>query len=364
MPAPQQLLSSLMAQIQRPLSLLKQWFKPLAALPPWLRLPGGARFWVTLLSLGFLLAALKGNTEQVLAQRLDPQGWLWLVIGVGLSLFSLVINGLGWAVGLRWFRLRPRWGLSVRAYLSTNLLKYLPGGIWHLAERVRLLGQGDRLLRAPTSAVATPLALAATLLDPLLAASAALAIAAAAGWRAGWPLLGLLPLLLLVPRWFQPLLQRLERSRERQLTRAQAARGLESSALPPQDPAAGGVLLPGYPLVPLLVLGLFVLLRFGGFAACVLAFDQQLSLPWAPWLLGFALAWTAGLVVPGAPGGLGVFEAVLLVQLGGQVAEAPLLAVALSYRLVVTAADLLAALTARLDGSLERPRRPATSADA
>ncbi len=96
-----------------------------------------------------------------------------------------------------------------------------------------------------------------------------------------------------------------------------------------------------------------MLLRFGGFAACVLAFDQQLSLPWAGWLLGFALAWTAGLVVPGAPGGLGVFEAVLLLQLGGQVAEAPLLAVALSYRLVATAADLLAALTARLDAGLD-----------
>jgi hypothetical protein len=59
-----------------------------------------------------------------------------------------------------------------------------------------------------------------------------------------------------------------------------------------------------------------------------------------------------------------VFEAVLLLLLGGQVAEAPLLAVALSYRLVVTAADLLAALTARLDGALDQPHRPQTQAEA
>ena len=161
MPSLQQLWSSL----KRVWSSLK---RVSTRLPP---LPGGARFWVTLLSLGFLLAALKGNAEQLLAQRLDPQGWLWLLIGVGVSLLSLVINGLAWAVGLRWFRLRPRWGLSVRAYLSTNLLKYLPGGIWHLAARVRLLVQGDRLLAGPTTSVATPLGLAATLLDPLLAAS-------------------------------------------------------------------------------------------------------------------------------------------------------------------------------------------------
>jgi hypothetical protein len=70
------------------------------------------------------------------------------------------------------------------------------------------------------------------------------------------------------------------------------------------------------------------------------------------WLAGFALAWTAGLVVPGAPGGLGVFEAVLVLRLGGQVPEAPLLAVALSYRVIVTVADLLGALTARLDEQL------------
>ncbi|MBC1260096.1 UPF0104 family protein [Synechococcus sp. BSF8S] len=342
MPSPPQLWSLLITRAQSLAAGLKRvsW-----RLPP---LPGGARLWVTLLSLGFLLAALKGNGEQLLAQRPDSQGWLWLLIGVGLSLLSLVINGLAWAVGLRWFRLRPRWGLSVREYLSTNLLKYLPGGIWHLAARVRLLGLGEPLLVGQASPVGTPLALAATLLDPLLAASAALAIAAVAGWRVGWPLLGLLPLLVLAPRWFQPLLQRLERSRERQLARAQRS---ESE---PALPGSGGFLLPGYPLVPLLAQALFVVFRFAGFAACVLAFDQQLSLAWGAWLLGFCLAWTAGLVVPGAPGGLGVFEAVLLLQLGGQLAEAPLLAVALSYRLVVTAADLLGALTARLDQAIDR----------
>jgi hypothetical protein len=92
-----------------------------------------------------------------------------------------------------------------------------------------------------------------------------------------------------------------------------------------------------------------VLLRFAGFACCVWAFDLQLSLGWPTWLAGFALAWTVGLVVPGAPGGLGVFEAVLLMRLGGLLPAAPLLAVALSYRLMATLADLLAALLADLD---------------
>jgi uncharacterized membrane protein YbhN (UPF0104 family) len=87
----------------------------------------------------------------------------------------------------------------------------------------------------------------------------------------------------------------------------------------------------------------------------VWAFDLQLSLGWPTWLAGFSLAWTVGLVVPGAPGGLGVFEAVLLLRLGGLLGAAPLLAVALSYRLVATLADVLGALLADLDS---RPARP------
>jgi uncharacterized membrane protein YbhN (UPF0104 family) len=101
----------------------------------------------------------------------------------------------------------------------------------------------------------------------------------------------------------------------------------------------------------------FVLVRFSGFACCVQAFDLSFALGWGGWLAGFAIAWTAGLVVPGAPGGLGVFEAVLLLRLAAVVPEAPLLAVAISYRLVSTLADLIAALTARADLADVRNRR-------
>jgi len=106
-----------------------------------------------------------------------------------------------------------------------------------------------------------------------------------------------------------------------------------------------------------------VLLRFAGFAACVAAFDLPFFSDGRLWLAGFCLAWTAGLVVPGAPGGLGVFETVLLLRLAPQIPVASLLAVALSYRLLVTAADLLAAALAEADGRLAR-RWPSRAARA
>ncbi|MEO1002495.1 MAG: UPF0104 family protein [Cyanobacteria bacterium J06638_7] len=321
--------------------------RPLAA-ERRLSLPGGLSLWITLLSFGFLLAALVGHGRRMLQLSLDPQGWWWLLLGVGFSLLSLVVNALGLGAALRWLQLRPRWPALVTLYLDTNLRKFLPGGIWHLAGRLGPLRDGGGPLRQPAPLT---LALLAVLLDPLLAAVAALALVPLAGWQNGLALLCLLPLALLWPRWLAPLLERLERRQARRLQ-------LEPAALT----ALGGGLrqaLAGYPWPPLLVQLAFVLLRFAGFACCVLAFDLHTSLAWSGWLAGFALAWTIGLVVPGAPGGLGVFEAALLLRLGGAIPEAPLLAIALSYRLVATLADLAGTGCARLDQWLAAPREPA-----
>ena len=309
-------------------------------------LPGGLRPWITLASLGFVMAALLGNARPLLQLGLDLQGWLWLVLGVGFSLLSVVVNGLAWTVLLRWLGLRPRWEASVAHFMETNLRKFLPGGIWHLAARVQALRRGTGGVELPQSAARS---LLVVVLEPLLAAIAALALVGLGGWQGGLGLAALLPLGLLIPRWLEPLLGLLERRKARDLAAELA--DPESAAL---AAAATAAPLPGYPWPPLLAELAFVLIRFAGFACCVWAFDLQLSLSWTTWLSGFALAWTVGLVVPGAPGGLGVFEAVLLLRLGGGLAAAPLLAVALSYRLVATLGDVLASLLADLDGRLAR----------
>jgi uncharacterized membrane protein YbhN (UPF0104 family) len=309
---------------------------------PGLRLPGGLGPWITVLTISFVSISLLSNGRALLQLRLDLQGWLWLVLGLGVSLLSLVVNGLAWGWVLRWLGLRPRWEPLVALYLVTNLRKFLPGGFWHLASRVQILRNGppESPLAGP---VTTPLALLATLLDPLLAAIAALALLAVGGPQGGLAVLGLVPLALLRPRWLNPLLQRLERKRARAL-------GLEREL----EREGRTATVPGWPWPPLLGELAFVLFRFGGFACCVLAFDLQLSSDWRIWLAGFCLAWTAGLVVPGAPGGLGVFETVLLLRLSHQIPEPSLLAVALTYRLVVTLGDLLAAALADFDGRLAR----------
>lgn len=308
----------------------------------WPALPGGLRPWITLGSLGFVMAALLSHGRQLVQLRLDGQGWLWLVLGVGVSLLSLLINGVAWGVILRWLGLRPDWAAVVELHVATNLRKFLPGGIWHLASRVQRLRSEGAPLAAPLS---TTMALVAVLLDPLVAAVAALALVPLGGWQGGLGLVALLPLALLLPRWLDPLLARLERRRARDL-------GLEEELAQEGAPEGRSSWLRGYPWAPLLAELAFVLLRFAGFCCCIRAFDLPLGSEVSVWLAGFALAWTAGLVVPGAPGGLGVFEAVLLLRMGLTLPEAPLLAVALSYRLIVTLTDLLAAALVALDRRL------------
>ena len=147
-------------------------------------------------------------------------------------------------------------------------------------------------------------------------------------------------MLLLLPRLREPLLLWLERSKAAQLQSA------GTGALEAEGSGRGG-----YPWTPFAVELVFVLVRFAGFFCCVQAFGLSAPSAWT-WIASFGLAYAVGLVVPGAPGGLGVFEATLLLRLDGAVAEAPLLAVVLSFRLISTLADVMATGALAVDRAL------------
>ncbi len=290
-------------------------------------LPGGLRLWITLASLAFVVVALVSHGAQLRQLSMSRLSFWWLALGVGISWLSLVVNAFAWRVLVGWLGHRPSEVSLVPLFLSSNLLKYLPGGIWHFVERMRVLrphmGAGP--------------ALASVLLEPLLMVVAALLWVPFGGWQSGLAIACCVPTMLLIPRWREPLLRRLERAKAKQLDRADV--GLVGAV----SPEALGSGRDDYPWSALAMEMVFVAVRFGGFWCCVMAFSLNPSLSMGEWLAGFALAWTVGLVVPAAPGGLGVFEATLLLRLGSGVPEAPLLAVVLCYRVIATFADGLAA---------------------
>jgi uncharacterized membrane protein YbhN (UPF0104 family) len=73
---------------------------------------------------------------------------------------------------------------------------------------------------------------------------------------------------------------------------------------------------------------------------------------WPSTISAFSLAWLAGLVVPGAPGGVGVFEAIALGLLQGSFTPAMVLSAVVLYRLVNTLAETLGAALATLSRGL------------
>ena len=301
----------------------------------WLRQP---KLWITLASLVLIGIALVQQGGQLREQTLDARGWWWLLLGLGISWISILVNGAAWRLLLDWLGHRPAQLDVIPLFVRSNLLKYLPGGIWHLVERLRVL----------RSQIGAGPALAAVILDPLLIAAASVLMIVVGGWQNGLLLVAPLPALLMVPRWREPILQRLERIKARQFE----SKGGESLEIETYGSGRGG-----YPWTPMVWQLAFVACRFLGFYCCVFAF--RLPDPaWFIWLASFSLAYAVGLVVPGAPGGLGVFEATLLLRLGSSVAEAPLLAVVLSYRVISTLADLLAGGALVVDGALLRRFSP------
>ena len=62
-------------------------------MPKLLRQP---KLWITLASLAFIAVALAQQASQIRQLRLVAHGWWWLVLGLGLTWLSILINGLAW----------------------------------------------------------------------------------------------------------------------------------------------------------------------------------------------------------------------------------------------------------------------------
>jgi len=300
-----------------------------ARLKPFLRwaILGGTLF--------FLGTVLKHHWQHVVSIRLEGRSWACLAIALGVTLLAHLCAGGVWSRLLQDFR-QPVNGVGlVQAYLKTTIAKYLPGNVWHYYGRVTAATKAGATLEAATVSV---------LLEPLLMAAAALVvtllcsqpIAARYGLAASalqW--LSLIGILASVhPRFINPLVRFLGKLKQK-ATRT-------TVATPPFK-------LEHYPLVPLVGEIGFLLLRNLGFLLTFLALSPIASDQLPLLLSAFSLAWLLGLVVPGAPGGLGVFEAIAIALLGQTFSPGLILSVVALYRLVSILAETAGAGLAWLD---------------
>ena len=88
----------------------------------------------------------------------------------------------------------------------------------------------------------------------------------------------------------------------------------------------------------------FVLSKFIGFYICLNIFYTSNTLNIIFLLITFSLSWSLGLVVPTAPGGVGVFEACLIFFVGKSIPQNTLLVIVIYFRVISTSADLFLSL--------------------
>ena len=294
--------------------------KTFSAIKPYLRwvILGGTLF--------FLLKTFKDHWQEVAAIRIETRGWLMLAIALIITLLAHVWSGWVWTWILQSFKQPLGQAQALIVYLKTNIAKYLPGNVWHFYGRISAVSKAGGSLGVASLSV---------LLEPLLMAAAALLIALLSSGLGivGTPsdsptwLLQIICLIVVLlgvhPRFLNPVVHRLSR--------------LKGSA-------TDKVQIEGYPLLPLLGEVGFLGFRGTGFLFALMAL---MPIHWhqIPHLLSvFSFSWLLGLIVPGAPGGIGVFETTAITLLDNQQFSAGIiLSVVALFRVVSILAEAAAA---------------------
>lgn len=287
-------------------------------------------------SLGWLLSVLAlSYFGYYFSQHLDAASsinWnagdylLLLLAALTWSLCSIVFGAYPWIWLVRASgEAAPSWPM-IRVYSLTQIAKYIPGNIAHQLGRIALAGRLgiDRRHLTWTALVETILTLVAALTQALVGiwvGSQALIEHSEAYFDLG--MLGLLCLALLLPVLVWLLVNRW---RPRRLARVLGDWQIK--------------------LPPLLVfLKCYV---FAWFAA--LAMTAILSLL-SDWMLGtegeifwtlfasWVIAWAVGFAMPGAPAGLGLREAVLVIGLANVMTPQAAIALTIIQRLITVLAD-------------------------
>jgi len=327
--------------------------------PIFSRLKPYLRYFILGGTLLFVAKAFKDHWQEVAAIRIDGAGTVILAIALLVTLFSHVWAGWVWLWILREFNqsVDTIWG--IRVFLKTNIGKYLPGNIWHFWGRI----QATR-----DAGISTEIATLSVLLEPLLMAAAALLIALMGSppGNRGLQVLSLVVILMAVhPLILNTLVKYVGKMKgvgSKIEVKPKIEHLEDNFSLSIVDDSLNPDLIENqklsftdypkinrYPLVPLLGEIGFLFLRGSGFLLTLMALTN-INFSEVTYLFSaFSFAYVLGLVVPGAPGGLGVFEATAIALLGNRFSPGIIVSSVALYRFISILAEAIGAGLAWLD---------------
>ena len=279
------------------------------------------------LSLSYFTFYFFNNFDQISFNINFARNGKYIFLSFFFCILSIFFNALAWENIVIWFGKNKTKNNVISFYLLTNVLKYVPGGIWHFFERYNFLKD-----------ITNPqLALYSTLIEPYFMLCSAFLLASVGIIFSPVYFLFLIPLVFLNRKLIYLIVRRLETLKIKTIS------ALKINNVKYQFEERIKI-ISFFPARAFLMEILFVLSKFIGFIICfyVVNLENQYSIFYL--LVIFSLSWTIGLIVPTAPGGVGVFEACFLFFVGKNIPQNIIFVSLIYFRLISTLADLFLGL--------------------
>ncbi len=263
------------------------------------------------------------NVDQISFDINLEKNGIYLSLSFLFCVLSTYFNAYAWKYIVKWFGKEYKSNKLISFYVLTNILKYVPGGIWHFVERFNFINK-----------ISNPqIALSSTLIEPYFMLSGSFLLASLGVIFSPFYFFLILPLGFLNRQLIYLVLKRLGSIKKR---------AFEVLRLPISKEQFEKKIniISFFPLRALLLEIGFVLSKFIGFYICLNTFYVSNTLNIIFLLVIFSLSWSLGLVVPAAPGGVGVFEACVLFLVGRNIPQNLILVSLIYFRIISTSADL------------------------
>jgi len=282
-------------------------------------------FFIT--SLSYFCIYFFNNIDQISFDVNLERNGINLFLSFLFCILSIYLNAYAWKYIVRWFGKEFKSNNLVSFYVLTNILKYVPGGVWHFVERFNFIKKISN----------TQIALYSTLIEPYFMLCGSFLLASLGLIFSPIYFFLIFPLVFLNRKLIYLVLKRIGSLKRKVLEVLK----LQNS----KDQFEKRInIISFFPTKALLLEIGFVLSKFIGFYICLNTFYTTNTLNIIYLLVIFSLSWSLGLVVPTAPGGVGVFEAFLLFFVGRNIPQNVILVSLIYFRIISTSADLLLSL--------------------
>ena len=264
------------------------------------------------------------NKEKIYYQIQGEIHYSFILLSFLFCTLSIYFNGLAWKNIIIWFGQSLKENNLVYFYILTNSLKYVPGGVWHFFERFTFLKKR----------VNENLAFCINLIEPYFMLCASLVLTSLGVVYNPLLLLLLLPSIFLHRNLIYIMIIKLQSFKDKSIkifkknyTKNQLYQQVKIKS--------------AFPFQILSIEMLFIFFKFFGFMFCFYIFNDLSNIDYLFIFTIFCLSWSIGLIIPAAPGGIGVFEGCFLFLIGDDYTRSSLIMTLIIFRLISSSADLL-----------------------